>query len=196
MKSQKLLYLHGFNSSPESHKAKLVQSYLEQRGCSNLLLCPQIPVVPDEARIFLEQIVEETLANHHLNFVGSSLGGYYACYLAEKYSANAVLINPSVRPYETLKAYLGENKFYFEDGCWDFDEAHIDQLKSMHVETIADAKRYLVLLQTGDETLDYREAEEKFSNSQCIIEQGGDHAFTDLERHLAKIMRFSDIECD
>lgn len=171
-------------------------SYLQERGCEDLLLCPQIPVVPGEARIFLEQLVEQTLIDHQLSFVGSSLGGYYATYLAEKYSGTAVLINPSVKPFETLKAYLGENKFYFEDGCWEFDETHIQQLKYINVETITDAERYLVLLQTGDETLDYREAELKFKNSHCIVEQGGDHAFTDLERHISSIMQFSRIKCD
>jgi len=196
LKNNKLLYLHGFNSSPQSDKAQLVLSYLQERGCEDLLLCPQIPVVPGEARIFLEQLVEQTLIDHQLSFVGSSLGGYYATYLAEKYSGTAVLINPSVKPFETLKAYLGDNKFYFDDGCWEFDETHIQQLKYINVETITDAERYLVLLQTGDETLDYREAELKFKNSHCIVEQGGDHAFTDLERHISSIMQFSRIKCD
>ena len=173
-----------------------MQSYLEQKDCSDLLLCPQIPVVPDDARKYLEQLVEDTLNDSQLSFVGSSLGGYYATYLAEKYSGTAVLINPSVKPYETLKAYLGENKFYYEDGCWDFDETHIQQLKDIHVETITDAERYLVLLQTGDETLDYREAELKYKDSHCIVEQGGDHAFTDLERHISMIMQFSNMPCD
>jgi len=191
MKDRKLLYLHGFNSSPQSFKAQLVQSYLQERGCSDLLLCPQIPIVPEEARLFLEQLVEDTLREYQLSFVGSSLGGYYATYLAEKYSGSAVLINPSVKPFETLKAYLGENKFYFEDGCWEFDEIHIQQLKEINVETITNAERYLVLLQTGDETLDYREAAAKFKHSNCIVEQGGDHAFSDLERHMSKIMQFS-----
>lgn len=168
-------------------------SYLQQRGCSELLLCPQIPVVPQDARTFLEQLVEDTLRDHRLSFVGSSLGGYYATYLAEKYSGTAVLINPSVRPFETLKASLGDNKFYFEDGCWEFDETHIQQLSDINVESITDAERYLVLLQTGDEVLDYREAELKFKNSNCIIERGGDHAYTDLERHLPRIMQFSHI---
>ncbi|MCK5394946.1 MAG: esterase YqiA [Gammaproteobacteria bacterium] len=190
MKSQKLLYLHGFNSSPQSFKAQLVIDYLKAKDCLDLLICPQIPTVPEEAKQFLEQIVEEALENHQLSFVGSSLGGYYATYLAEKYSGPAVLINPSVKPYETLKAYLGENKFYFEDGCWEFDETHIQQLKDMDVGDITRAERYLILLQTGDETLDYREAELKYKNSHCIIEQGGDHAFTGLERYLDQIFDF------
>ncbi|MBL4712386.1 MAG: esterase YqiA, partial [Gammaproteobacteria bacterium] len=95
---------------------------------------------------------------------------------------------------ETLSAYLGENKFYFEEGCWEFDESHIQQLKAMDVQIITDPDRYYVLLQTGDETLDYRQAESKYKNSRCIVEQGGDHAFTDLSRYLKKIMQFSQID--
>ncbi len=190
---KKLLYLHGFNSSPQSHKAQLITQYMQERDSLDLLICPQIPAVPEEARLFLEQLVEETLAEHQLSFVGSSLGGYYATYLAEKYSGSAVLINPSVRPYETLRAYLGENKLYFDNTIWNFDETHIQQLKDMDVDTITDAERYFVLLQTGDETLDYREAELKYKNAQCIIEKGGDHSFVDLERFIPKIMQFSEI---
>ena len=190
MASRKLLYLHGFNSSPQSYKAQLVTDYLKKKNCLDLLLCPQIPAVPEEAKQFLEEIVEEVLKTHQLSFVGSSLGGYYATYLAEKYSGSVVLINPSVKPYETLKAYLGENKFYFEDGCWEFEEKHIQQLKDLAVDEITAAERYLVLLQTGDETLDYREAALKYEHGQCIIEQGGDHAFTDLERYMDQIFDF------
>ncbi len=194
MKDQKILYLHGFNSSPKSYKAQLMIDYLKEKDRLDLLICPQIPSEPATAKQFLEQLVEETLSTYDLNFVGSSLGGYYATYLAEKYTGSAVLINPSVKPYETLKAYLGENKFYFEDGCWEFDETHIQQLKELDVGDITQAERYLVLLQTGDETLDYREAELKYKHSHCIIEQGGDHAFTDLERYLEQIMNFVGIK--
>ena len=190
MKIQKLLYLHGFNSSPQSHKAQLVSQYMSDNDCLDQLICPQIPAVPEEARLFLERLVEETLQDHLLNFVGSSLGGYYAIYLAEKYSGSAALINPSVKPYETLRAYLGENKFYFDEGVWEFDETHIRQLEVMKVGDITEAERYLVLLQTGDETLDYREAESKYKDSHCIIEQGGNHAFVDLERFIPKMTWF------
>ncbi len=167
--------------------------YMRKKNVLDLLICPQIPVVPADARLFLEKLVEEILENDSLSFVGSSLGGYYATWLAEKYSGTAVLINPSVKPYKTLRAYLGENKFYFDEGYWNFDESHIRQLEELNVETITKAQRYLVLLQTGDETLDYREAELKYKNSKCIIEQGGNHSFTGLERYIPRIMQFSQI---
>ena len=196
MKQKKLLYLHGFNSSPQSHKAQLITQYMASRECLDLLICPSIPTVPEQARFFLEQLVEETLESHLLSFAGSSLGGYYATYLAEKYSGSAVLINPSVKPYETLRAHLGENKFYFDKGCWEFTESHIQQLEQMDIENITEAERYFVLLQTGDATLDYREAELKYKSGHCIIEQGGDHGFTGLERYISQIMKFSQIQCD
>jgi len=161
-----------------------------------MLLCPQIPAVPEAARFFLEQLVEQTLEKFRLSFVGSSLGGYYATYLAEKYSGSAVLINPSVKPFETLAAYLGENRSYHSDKVWEFNETHIQQLKAMNVETITRAERYLVLLQTGDETLDYREAELKYKDSHCIIEQGGDHAFVGFERYIPQILQFCQIQCN
>lgn len=191
MKKHKLLYLHGFNSSPESHKAQLVKQYMCEKHRDDDLLCPQIPVIPDEARIFLEQLVEQALKKYSLSFVGSSLGGYYATYLAEKYAGTAVLINPSVKPYETLAAYLGKNTPYSEEGSWDFNESHIQQLKSMDVAMITVPDRYLVLLQKGDETLDYRQAGQKYKNAHCVIEQGGDHGFMGFERFIPQIMQFS-----
>lgn len=164
---------------------------MREKHCDDDLLCPQIPVIPDEARIFLEKLVEQALKKYSLSFVGSSLGGYYATYLAEKYAGTAVLINPSVKPYETLAAYLGKNTFYFDEGSWDFNESHIQQLKAMDVAMITVPDRYLVLLQTGDETLDYRQAEQKYKKGYCVIEQGGDHGFMGFERFIPQIMQFS-----
>ncbi len=192
---RKLLYLHGFNSSPQSHKAQLLRAYMHARGCGNLVNIPQIPEVPEEARRVLEDTAEKILAEYTLSVAGSSLGGYYATWLAEKYQCPAVLINPSVKPYETLEAYLGENKFYFSDKTWTFDRSHIQQLKAMDVVKISHPENYLLLLQTGDETLDYRQAAEKYKNAECVIEQGGDHAFTGFENHIQRLLDFCQLPC-
>ena len=195
MKETRLLYLHGFKSSPQSYKAQQLMAYTRMKGCEDLLICPQLPVYPEQARLMMEDIVERALSEGQLNIAGSSLGGYYATYLAEKYKTNAVLINPSVRPYETLAAYLGKNKSYYSDDVWEFDESHIEQLKTMDVDRLADPGRYLVLLQTGDETLDYRQAAEKYRQAECVIEEGGDHAFIGFDRYIPKILQFSKIDC-
>lgn len=196
MSDYKLFYLHGFNSSPQSLKAQQVLCYLKERGLEDKLVCPQVPVEPQLAVEYLVGLADEISQDHRVSFVGSSLGGYYATYLAERYDSTAVLVNPSVKPYETLLPYLGENRFYYEDGSWEFDETHIDQLKSIEVRSISDIGRYLVLLQTGDDVLDYREAVQKYHPDRCIIEQGGDHAFTGFDRYLPQIMKFSNIQFD
>jgi len=195
MKKTRLLYLHGFKSSPRSYKAQRLMAYMQTEGCEDLLICPQLPVYPEQARLVMEEIVEQALAEGYLNIAGSSLGGYYATYLAEKYETNAVLVNPSVKPYETLAACLGENKSYYSDDVWNFDESHIEQLKTMDVDVLGDPARYYVLLQTGDETLDYRQAAEKYKQTDCIIEQGGDHSFIGFDRYIPKILQFSKIDC-
>ena len=195
MKTTRLLYLHGFKSSPQSYKAQLLTAHMSDKGCEDLLICPQLPVYPEQARLAMEEIVERALADGDLNIAGSSLGGYYATYLAEKYKTNAVLVNPSVKPYETLAAYLGENKSYYSDDVWNFDASHIEQLKTMDVDVLTDPARYYVLLQTGDETLDYRQAAAKYQQAECVIEEGGDHAFAGFDRYIPKILQFCKIDC-
>ena len=117
-------------------------------------------------------------------------GGYYSTWFAEKYNARAILINPSVRPYETLVGYLGENENFYTEEKWQFNHQHIQQLLDIDVKNITKPERYLVLLQTGDEVLDYRQAEKKYSESNLQIEQGGDHSFQGFENHIEAILSF------
>lgn len=192
---RKLLYLHGFNSSPQSLKAEQLAGFMKSHACEDCLEIPQIPEIPGDAQVMLETIAENILQDCQLSLAGSSLGGYYATWLAEKYNCPAVLVNPSVRPYETLAAYLGENKFYYSDKTWHFEQSHIEQLRAMDVALISAPENFRVLLQTGDETLDYRQAEEKYKQSQCIIEQGGNHSFTHFDKHIQGLLDFCGIEC-
>ncbi len=196
MKKRKLLYLHGFTSSPQSYKAELLSAYMQVHHCRDLLEIPQIPEIPGDAGVMLKGIAESMLENYELSIIGSSLGGYYATWLAEKYTCPAVLVNPAVRPYEVLEALLGENKFYFNDKIWDFDESHILQFRKMDVPALSHPENFLVLLQTGDETLNYRQAAEKYRQSKCIIEQGGEHGFSHFEKHIKYLLDFCQINCN
>jgi predicted esterase YcpF (UPF0227 family) len=196
MKEKKLLYLHGFNSSPQSYKAQAMRAYMRDHHCDQRLLCPQLPTSPADAQSFLDALVMEALVDVELAYVGSSLGGYYATYLAEKYDGIAVLINPSVKPYETLEQCLGDNRFYHSDQHWVFDRTHIEQLRAMDISQLSNLSRYMVLLQTGDETLDYREAEQRYAGARMLIQQGGNHAFMGFENHIDDILSFCQIKCD
>jgi predicted esterase YcpF (UPF0227 family) len=188
--TNKILYLHGFNSSPESHKARMLHDYMQSKGMGNRIDIPKIPPVPAEAITMLQQHADSLLENYHLSLAGSSLGGFYATWLAEKYDCPAVLINPAVKPHELLMKYLGENKNYYTDESWVLDHSHIEQFRELYIENITRPERYLLLLQTGDETLDYREALHKYTACPAIIEQGGSHEFSGFDRYLDKILSF------
>jgi predicted esterase YcpF (UPF0227 family) len=121
--------------------------------------------------------------------MGSSLGGYFATYLAEKYHAQAVLINPAVKPFELMKDYLGEQVNPYTQECYQVNEQHIVELKTLEQKNIS-KNNYLVMVQTGDEVLDYQQAVEKYRQCQLVIVQGGDHSFIDYEKTLPNIALF------
>jgi hypothetical protein len=189
----KILYLHGFNSSPESHKARVLHDYMQRQGLGNLVDIPKIPPLPAAAIELLQQHADKIIEDHPLSLVGSSLGGFYATWLAEKYNCPAVLINPAVRPHELLMKYLGENKNYYTGENWVLDHNHIKQFRELYIERVTQLERYLVLLQTGDDTLDYREALQKYAGCSILVEQGGSHEFSGFERHLEKILSFCNV---
>ena len=163
---------------------------MKQRGYGDQIDIPAIPPVPAEAIEVLQQHAENILLQFDLAVAGSSLGGFYATWLAERYQCPAVLINPAVKPHELLRKYLGENTNYYTDERWILDESHIEQFRQLYIEEISDPERYLLMLQTGDQALDYREALDKYAACPSIIEQGGSHEFTGFERYLDKILSF------
>ncbi len=130
-----------------------------------------------------------------LCFIGSSLGGYYATWLAEKFESRVVLINPAVKPYEMFEEFLGPNRNIYTGEEYILTMEHIDQLKSYEVTDITNPDRYLLMLQTGDEVLDYKLALEKYAAVPSIVEEGGCHEFKDFNRHLETVLAFCGINC-
>jgi predicted esterase YcpF (UPF0227 family) len=149
---------------------------------------PALKPYPLEAIAQLEDLAQR--APQHTGFIGSSLGGFYAVWLAETFSASAVLINPAVRPFDTLSRYLGENHNYHTQERYTLTQQHVDDLRSLYVAKPSQPQHLLLLAQTGDETLDFREAATHFRSSPAVIEYGGDHAFQQAERHFPLMLSF------
>ena len=170
-----------------------MQQHMKQLGIGHLIAIPEIKPVPADAIEQLQQACEEIMQDYQLALIGSSLGGFYATWLAEKYNCKAVLVNPAVNPYELLEQYLGEYTNYYTGKTWLLEKKHIEQLRQLAIDTITRPERYLLMLQTGDETLNYRLAQEKYIDCPSIIEQGGDHAFTGFERHFDRILAFCNV---
>jgi predicted esterase YcpF (UPF0227 family) len=186
-----LLYIHGFNSSPESHKASILKQWLAQQHPEIIYEVPYLKPYPAESIAQLEAIIERySVKNEIIGLMGSSLGGFYAAYLAEKYHLRAVLINPSIRPFELLGKYIGENKNFYNDDHYLFEQKHVDELKTFFVPQHTHPKNLLLMVQTGDEALNFGEATAKYVASQNIIEYGGDHGFTNFDRWFTYTLQF------
>jgi len=184
-----LVYLHGFNSSPASHKSQVMKAYMEGRGLGSLYACPALPDTPNEA----VRVIEQAIAGRDpptVTLIGSSLGGYYATYFVEKAGCRAVLINPAVTPHTGLQAYLGTQRNLHTGAAYELTRAHLDGWRRLLVERI-DPERYLLLLETGDEVLDWRAAARKYEGARAAIRDGGDHSLQSFPEHLARILAFA-----
>lgn len=183
-----LLYLHGFNSSPISYKARKTFEYCERLGIADRIAVPELPYQPAEAIAQLCTIIEDQ--SLPVALIGSSLGGYYATYLAEKYGINAALINPAVHPASLWQDHLGENRNYYSGRRYVITEEHVAQLRELDIPALRYPQNFMLLVQTGDETLDYRHAVDKYKSSTSIIQEGGNHSFADYESMLPQIFEF------
>lgn len=184
------IYVHGFNSSPQSMKAQLFLRYMQAQGCGDQVLIPELSHWPEQAMAQLVLLVEEH-SEHSVILLGSSLGGFYSTWLTEHYAhVRTVLINPSVRPFELLPQYLGMNENIYSGESYELTEQHLAQLLAINCEKIAKPNAFLLLTQTADETLDYREAVDKFADSPKFVQPGGSHGFEKFENLIPAILAF------
>ena len=185
-----ILYLHGFCSSPDSWKARLLAQAFAERGLGNDFLCPALSPLPAEAMALAESLLRT--APRPVTLVGSSLGGHYATWLAEKHDLRAVLINPAVVSRLDPARFLGEHANFHSGERFSFTVAHAAQLAAQCVEH-PDPRRYLLLVETGDEVLDYRQATEHYAGCHQIVLPGGDHSFTQFPGFITQILEFAGV---
>lgn len=183
------IYVHGFNSSPQSFKAQQTLALFRERGAEDQLSIPKLSHFPSEAMAQLRELVE---ASERALLIGSSLGGFYSTWLTEHYAqARAVLVNPAVAPHQLLEGMLGFTENYHSGERYELTQSHMDQLKALYLPEVTHPDRLLLLQQEGDETLDYRDAVGYYRASAQIVQPGGSHAFDAFEQMLPVIMDFA-----
>ena len=187
-----LIYVHGFNSSAQSFKAGLLRERMAVLGRSAEYACPELAHRPLQAIAQLEASIAGS-PRAATTLIGSSLGGFYATWLAEKYELKAVLVNPAVRPCELLRDYIGPQKNLYTGAEYEFTGQHLAELRELEVATLA-PERYLLMVQTGDEVLDYRQAVRKYRGARQIVIEGGDHGFSSFADHLGAVLEFCGVE--
>lgn len=188
-----LLYIHGFNSSPLSHKAQVMSEYCKNHRPDIKVVVPKLPSFPAQAAQHLLDVVNQYKDDYQIGLVGSSLGGYLSTWLNAKFGFRAVLVNPAVKPYELLASFLGEQENPYTQERYVLDESHIQELIALDVHELQSPQDFWLLQQTEDEVLDYRQAVEKYADSKQTVEKGGDHSFIDFERYPAQIIEFLDL---
>jgi uncharacterized protein len=187
----RLLYLHGFLSGPASRKAQDLQERMRQRGLGEAFVCPQLPVSPKAAIALAESLLVPGTT-----VAGSSLGGYYATWLCEHHPElvhKAVLINPAVLAHISLERYLGPQQNLYTGEAFDFTKEHIAEMRSFEVPSPRRDSDYWLLVEEGDETLDYREAVEKYTRSRQTVLPGGNHTFSRWHDYLDAVIDFSGV---
>jgi predicted esterase YcpF (UPF0227 family) len=184
-----IVYLHGFNSSPKSAKARAPEKYLEKRGEAAQFVCPQLPPRPDMA----VATIDAELARHArpITLVGSSLGGFYATWFAEKRGLRAVLINPAVEPHVGLRAHLGPQQGFDGGASYELTEDYLHQWKKLCLDAVHPT-RYFLLVETSDEVLNCGIAVAKYRGARQKVVQGGDHSFASFSEHIPLILEFAE----
>jgi predicted esterase YcpF (UPF0227 family) len=189
-----IIYLHGFRSAPASRKAQSLKQRMQERGHRDAFWCEQLPHVPARAIALIERVIADTAASareHPPTLVGSSLGGYYATFLAERHGLRAVVVNPAVVAPLDLKAWIGTQTNLYTGEAFDFTPEHIEQLHALGTEALSDPTRYWLLAEQGDEVLDYRHSVEKYRGARQTVLEGGDHGFSRWDDYLDEIIDYA-----
>ncbi|MNJ98802.1 esterase YqiA [compost metagenome] len=184
-----ILYLHGFRSSPLSFKTSLLAARMQALGRGNEYICPQLPASP-RAAIEMALAIAQTVPPAELTLIGSSLGGYYATWLAEKLACRAVLLNPAVHAARDLATQVGVKTQYHSNEAFEFKREYIDELAALAVPAITQPQRYFLIAATGDELLDWREMVAQFADAKQRVIQGSDHGISDFAEYADEVLAF------
>ncbi|MBS0308217.1 MAG: esterase [Proteobacteria bacterium] len=184
-----ILYLHGFRSSPQSAKSQLLAQRMQALERSAEWQCPHLPASPRAAIDMAQKLMSGVVAEA-ITVIGSSLGGYYATWLAEQTGCRAVLLNPAVKPPRDLEKYVGISTEYHSGAPFAFKHEYIAELRALAVEQITRPERYFLIAATGDEVLDWREMAAHYPQARQRIIDGSDHGISEFSEYADEVLAF------
>lgn len=188
-----LIYLHGFRSGPQSFKSRQLVAHMQRLGLGDVFWGAQLQWGPAAAIAQISNVIEDSLnaGKFAPTLVGSSLGGFYATYLAERYALRAAVINPAVLSHVSLGPHLGPQEMIYTGERFDFTAAHLEELRALETGALREPSRFWLLAETGDEVLDYRHAVARYAGARQTVLAGGGHSFTRWGDYLDDILVFA-----
>jgi predicted esterase YcpF (UPF0227 family) len=190
--SNTILYFHGFKSSSDSGKAQDFKKFIENKTSQTKIIIPDLEDDFKKAHKQIETLIDKNSPN--ILYMGSSLGGYYALYFAQLNKAKSVLINPAIAPLNDFEIHLGKNENYASGNKFTISKDDISYIRSLHHKKILEPKNNLILLESGDEILNYSESTSYFRGSYIDIFYGGNHSYTSIKEKFTKIKDFFDLK--
>lgn len=186
----RIVYLHGFRSSPRSFKARMLGERLARAGVAHRFDCPRLPISPAAAIALLQQ---RHMLGPQDTLIGSSLGGYYATWLAEHSGCRAVLLNPAVFPARDLAPYVGEVRGWHDDEPMAFTADHLAELRALECQALTRPQRYFLIAAKGDEVIDWRDMTARYPGVPTLLLERSDHALSDFADHIDPVLAFAGV---
>lgn len=180
----KIVYLHGFGSAGNSPKSQALKAVFGD----DAVISPDLPMDPDEVIAKIATIVHEN-KEYPIIFVGTSLGGFYANYFAQRYDAPCVLVNPSTKPSVTMAKRLGKNTNYVTGAEFEITDRHIATFEAME-HAVEDQNGALISLFVAedDDILDPSIALQYFPFTKTkVVTKDGGHRF---EKHWDTVVDY------
>ncbi len=193
MMKKTILYAHGFKSSSRSRKVTQLRDYIREHDIHANLIAPDLSFEPAAAMVQLMSACKG-IAPDDMTIIGSSLGGFYAVVMAEKLGCRAILLNPSITPFTTLQQYMGVQTNIYTGENFEFTATHIAQLREMFVPRISTPSRYFLIVETGDDVLDYSAAVAYYQGAAQLVIPDGDHELKSFPQHIEAVLQFAGID--
>ena len=188
----KILYLHGFLSSPLSTK---VMQLRHGAGDAFEVIAPDLNMTPGEVDALLDKLVRDHQATSSEALVvgGSSLGGFFAARLATKFGLRCVLLNPCFNPWVFVKAHTGVQTIFGTDRTLDVRPTFVDDLQKL-AENVSpldvNPQRTLAVFGTADEVLDWKAGAQAYAACRQVILPGEDHRISQFEALIPRLLDF------
>ncbi|KRD27429.1 MULTISPECIES: YqiA/YcfP family alpha/beta fold hydrolase [Acidovorax] len=193
MTTTHLLYLHGFRSSPQSAKARQMAAHVARRHPGVTFWCPQLPPSPKAAMDLVAQGIA-LWPGSAMAVIGSSLGGFYASWVARHKGCPSVMLNPAVHPARDLARYIGEQTAWHDPAeRFYFQPEYIDELRALDTTGQPPAAPEMAIIAKGDEVLDWREMVARYPQARLVVQEGGEHALANFSDYLPQVTEFLDL---